>query len=540
LDNHGGTVIESVQVVPIYWGAAWGGAQATLASQIDGFFDFIVTSSVIDMLGEYGLEGTPIQHGSRLSSAVVTNSEPGTVTPSGRQVTDQQIQQALQGWIGSTVPASNANTLYFIYLPPGCSVLSGGGSSCSTFCGYHGHIGNIYYAVVPFVNCGGCVFPGNFLDTITEVSSHELCEAITDPMGGTWWDSNTGNEIGDICNRQATRLGGYLVQTEWSNAQQACVLTPPKVAAGSALTCFGVNGSDTRVYYLDPGQQLNEMAWVGGWLNNPLGVTAAAGSALTCFGVNGSATRVYYLDPGQQLNEVAWVGGWAHNNLGVTAAAGSALTCFGVNGSDTRVYYLDQNQQLNEMAWVGHFVNNPLGVTAAAGSALTCFGVNGSATRVYYLDENQQLNEMAWVGHWAHNNLGVTAAAGSALTCFGVNGSDTRVYYLDRGHQLNEMAWVGHWVNNPLGVTAAAGSALTCFGVNGSATRVYYLDPAHQLNEMAWDNGWAHNNLGVTAAAGSALTCFGVNGSATRVYYLDPAQQLNEMAWENGWVNNNL
>ena len=27
-------------------------------------------------------------------------------------------------------------------------------------------------------------------------------------------------ELGDICNRQTTRLGGYLVQTEWSNAQK--------------------------------------------------------------------------------------------------------------------------------------------------------------------------------------------------------------------------------------------------------------------------------------------------------------------------------
>jgi hypothetical protein len=194
--------------------------------------------------------------------------------------------------------------------------VASGGSSCSSFCAYHSAIGgNIYYAVVPFVNCNGCVFPGNFLDTITEVGTHELCEAITDPTGGTWWDSNTGNEIGDICNRQTTRLGGFLIQTEWSNSQAACVIAPLKVAAGSALTCFGVNGSATRVYYLDQGHQLNEMAWENGWVHNPLGVTAAAGSALTCFGVNGSATRVYYLDQGQRLNEMAWENGWVHNLL---------------------------------------------------------------------------------------------------------------------------------------------------------------------------------------------------------------------------------
>ena len=35
--------------------------------------------------------------------------------------------------------------------------------------------------MIPFANCSGCVFPGQFLDTLTEVSSHELAEAITDP-----------------------------------------------------------------------------------------------------------------------------------------------------------------------------------------------------------------------------------------------------------------------------------------------------------------------------------------------------------------------
>ena len=54
LTNHGGPVIQSVQVVPIYWGAEWSTAtNAQLATQIDGFFDFIVTGSIIDLLGEY-------------------------------------------------------------------------------------------------------------------------------------------------------------------------------------------------------------------------------------------------------------------------------------------------------------------------------------------------------------------------------------------------------------------------------------------------------------------------------------------------------
>src|ERR1700738_5339193 len=86
LTNHGGTVLQSVQVVPIYWGAAWAtGPNATLPGQLDAFFDLIVTSSVIDLLGEYSLPGKPIQHGSRLQSVHIPNHEPGTVTATGRQ-----------------------------------------------------------------------------------------------------------------------------------------------------------------------------------------------------------------------------------------------------------------------------------------------------------------------------------------------------------------------------------------------------------------------------------------------------------------------
>ena len=137
----------------------------------------------MDMLREYSIPGSPIGHGSRIASVRITNSEPGTVVGGARPVTDAQIQQAVQGFItNGTVPARTANTLYFVYLPPNVVSIGGDGTqSCTRFCGYHGAVGGVFYAVIPYANCGGCVFPGNFIDTLTEVSSHELVEAITDP-----------------------------------------------------------------------------------------------------------------------------------------------------------------------------------------------------------------------------------------------------------------------------------------------------------------------------------------------------------------------
>jgi hypothetical protein len=232
LQNHGGPVLGAVEVIPVYWGAAWAtGTNAQLASQVDGFFDFILTSSYMDLLNEYSTAATTINHGSRPTSVHVSATEPGTVVAGNRQVTDAQIRTALQAWIANhTVPATTANTLYFIFLPPGVVSLAFNSRSCVAggYCGYHDHIGGTYYAVIPYADCPGCAFSAPFLDTLTEVASHELAEAITDPALNAWWDPNTGpgDEIGDICNRQTQRLGGYLVQTEWSNTQGACVIAP--------------------------------------------------------------------------------------------------------------------------------------------------------------------------------------------------------------------------------------------------------------------------------------------------------------------------
>jgi hypothetical protein len=90
--------------------------------------------------------------------------------------------------------------------------------------------------------------------------------------------------------------------------------------AGSALTCFGVDGSDSRVYYLaSSNNHVIELAWAGDhWVDTDLTKAApvpVAGSALACFGVAGSASRVYYLDSDSYLNELAWADTWVHGWL---------------------------------------------------------------------------------------------------------------------------------------------------------------------------------------------------------------------------------
>ena len=76
---------------------------------------------------------------------------------------------------------------------------------------------------MPYPGCAGCAGGLALLDALTTTTSHELCEAITDPVPGAGWYDEANGEIGDICAWQTRRLGAYSVQLEWSNAQQACI-----------------------------------------------------------------------------------------------------------------------------------------------------------------------------------------------------------------------------------------------------------------------------------------------------------------------------
>jgi hypothetical protein len=63
LKYHDGPLLGAVDVVPIYWGAAWStDPNASFARDLDAFFDFIVTSQMMEMLAEYSTASTRIGH----------------------------------------------------------------------------------------------------------------------------------------------------------------------------------------------------------------------------------------------------------------------------------------------------------------------------------------------------------------------------------------------------------------------------------------------------------------------------------------------
>lgn len=220
LTYRGGALIASVKVFQFFWGDAWqSSAQSALVQQLNNFFEFAVTSPLIDQLAEYDAPGFAVTHGSRTGAIAPT-------TPPPPQVADTDIQALIQQAIASdpAVPKPSPDSLYFVFLQPGTTVSLEGGSSCANFCGYHSDIdGKIFYAVMPYPDCGGCTDGVSVFDALTVTSSHELCEAITDPIPGQGWYDDQNGEIGDICAWQTRRLGSYTVQLEWSNKAGRCV-----------------------------------------------------------------------------------------------------------------------------------------------------------------------------------------------------------------------------------------------------------------------------------------------------------------------------
>jgi hypothetical protein len=221
LTYRNGPLLTAVEVFTIFWGPVWQHApQSGMATQINQFFDFILTSPLIDQLAEYTVPGRKIGHGRRTGSITIA-------TPALKNsVSDAAIQHMLQQEISTNaaVPHPTPETLYFVYVEPGVKVVQGGSASCQAFCGYHNDVsGQIFYATMPYPGCGGCTGGLTPFDALTSTSSHELCESITDPIPGQGWYDDANGEIGDICAWKTKKVGQYTVQLEWSNHANACV-----------------------------------------------------------------------------------------------------------------------------------------------------------------------------------------------------------------------------------------------------------------------------------------------------------------------------
>src|ERR1700746_1343175 len=91
LTYRNGPLLTNVEVFTLFWGGAWqAAANSPLMTHMNDFFDFVLTSKLLDQLAEYSVPGKSIGHGSRTGTTVLTSSEPG------KTATDAAIQKLLQ------------------------------------------------------------------------------------------------------------------------------------------------------------------------------------------------------------------------------------------------------------------------------------------------------------------------------------------------------------------------------------------------------------------------------------------------------------
>ena len=263
LSYYDGPVVSNPEIVVVFWGSD---VDPSTVSGIGGFYDAVLDSPVMDLLGEYDtvglLNGTnqAIGHGTLKGTYTITPSQAN----SGTQLYDSNVQLELLQQItdgvlpGPTFDAAGIqNTIYMIYFPPGVTITLSGpaGASCQTFCAYHGITGKAFagrhlrYGVFPDYGptstCSEVCGSGSAFDNLTSFSTHELAEAVTDPVAGfyfgypTGWYDTAHGEVADICNGNETSgASGYTVQRLWSNLQQRCTHAPAQfaVAAPSSVT----------------------------------------------------------------------------------------------------------------------------------------------------------------------------------------------------------------------------------------------------------------------------------------------------------------
>jgi hypothetical protein len=229
LQYGGGALVQKAKLASVFWGAA-----PSYKDTLGQAYAKVMQSPYFDFLREYNQGSYKITRGTFIGSFA------DATPPASKSIDDQQdIQPWLQSLItANKVPAPDDDTIYMLHFPAGVSISQGGAQSCNQFCAYHGSFQDssgrsVRYGVIPDQQSGGCQSgcgTGNTaVDLITEVASHELIEAVTDPDGGSGWYNNQCGEIGDICVGADGSTNGVEVQKEWSNKQNNCVDHDPAV-----------------------------------------------------------------------------------------------------------------------------------------------------------------------------------------------------------------------------------------------------------------------------------------------------------------------
>jgi hypothetical protein len=249
--SSGGPVLDAPNIVPIFF------ADDLYQSSLEDFLRQLAASSYWPAVtAEYGVGPLTIA-----PSIVVSDPVPMSIT-------DAEIQSWLAAYLDgahSAWPPIALNNIYMVFYPS-VTTITGFGTSCTNFGGYHseglelgppdggaleggmpeasakeGGPGGVpfVYAVLP-----RCTSLDELtgIDAVTAATSHEAVEASTDPLpfsrpayigvdnDHAVWDLTPGGEVGDLCAYEPQSfqriVGSSVVQRIWSNTAAAAGQDP--------------------------------------------------------------------------------------------------------------------------------------------------------------------------------------------------------------------------------------------------------------------------------------------------------------------------
>ncbi|MGZ3770935.1 MAG: hypothetical protein ACXVCP_15005 [Bdellovibrio sp.] len=225
MSYHNGSVLKTSSTALIFWGAPW--SDPTFANDkitgLDSFFSGFSGSNYAKTSNEYYDTTSYITSFSNYLGYNVDTSTPPGSNPSTSTIINEVCKM--------TNNNPDPNAIYFVYTSSTAGKVN--------YCAWHswGTCSNgakVQAAYMPNIDgIAGCdpqdttTTHSQGLAALANVTAHELLEAITDPRGAGWYDSQ-GAENGDKCAWAFPNTTGGLsnfpngtswkLQMEWSNA----------------------------------------------------------------------------------------------------------------------------------------------------------------------------------------------------------------------------------------------------------------------------------------------------------------------------------
>ena len=243
--DHNGHLINNAKLVNVLWSKDWNGHNPNITeATIDAATEGVINSGYFSGLSQYGAQGVTLAGSWQALHNRINcpqRNPPSTVN------TVELDAYIYCNWVNTSdgFPSPNANTIYVLYVPQGTAIA--GNSACTNYLGYHTYLpfptsgGFAYFIVMP-MKCIGTVA------LMTQVLSHEIAEAMTDPLVGTGWYEGNGlqglfgndGEVGDICEPDTDptyTLNWVTVNAYWSDKDGSCTAG---AAGGLAVTSLSI------------------------------------------------------------------------------------------------------------------------------------------------------------------------------------------------------------------------------------------------------------------------------------------------------------